>query len=238
VLEILICEDNVEYLNELSDYISRSIQENNIPGKIVSKTTNPIQVLEYFKSNNPNVLFLDIDLSSKINGIDLALKLKEEGNRPYIVYISEHLECVFSAIKTRIFDFLPKPVTYNKVKGCILDIYKDYLNANKQCDKEQEITIKLGATIYNIKKDDIVYIEKLQNKAIIHNIDKIITCYETLEYFTNLFDNDSSFVRCHKSFIANKNHISEIRMNKLEILFKTGHVCYIGKKYKGELINV
>ena len=232
MLEIVICEDNIEYLDVLSGYVTKALLENNIPGGIVCKTTNPKQVLEYFKFNSANVLFLDIDLSDDINGCDLALMIKEQVNRPYIVFISEHLEFVFTVFKTRAFDFLPKPATYNKIKNCLLEIHKDYLNATEYDNRDNSIKIKSGATIYNIKKDDIVFIEKLQNKAIIHGVGKLVTCYETLEHFVDLFTKDNQFVRCHKSFIVNKKHISEIRMNKLEVLFKTGHVCYIGKKYK------
>jgi two-component system response regulator AgrA len=91
--------------------------------------------------------------------------------------------------------------------------------------------VKSGSTIYNLKLNDIVFIEKQHNKAIIHTDSQSISCYETLEHFEEALK-EKAFIRCHKSYLANKQFIREIRFNSMEIVFETGHHCYIGKSFR------
>jgi len=238
MLNIVICEDNTEYRNLLNKYVSEILKNEDILGKIELTCNDPNLVLQSLYKKTQNVFFLDIDLKSHMNGYELAENIKKNINKPYIVFITEHLEFVFQTFKIRPFDFLPKPVGYDILKNCLIDIYHDHLKNNSLPENSpaaDRITIKSGTSIFYIYKQDIIFIEKIQNKAILHTCNKEISCYEALEYFEDLLKEDSSFVRCHKSFIANKTHIQEIKLNTMEIEFNTGDKCYIGRKYKTSL---
>ena len=65
--------------------------------------------------------------------------------------------------------------------------------------------------------------------------------YETYSSFNKIASElPSNFVRCHKSYIANINKISNIYMQDNTIGFNNetfGTMCYIGPKYKDELMK-
>jgi len=232
MLQIVICEDNVEYLNLIAGYVKRILKLKNIPGEIVYASVHPDEVETFLICHDVNVLLLDIDLKAKQTGYDLALKIREVNSDAYLVFISEHLEYVLQSFKARPFDFLPKPVTQNRLSICLESIWKDYCRKNASNDLNNTIQIKFGTTVYYIKKNDIVYIAAYGNKLEVKTIDGIISCYDTLKSFEGKLADSGQFIRCHKSFIVNSMYLREIRLKEMEIHMTTGDICYIGKKYR------
>lgn len=235
MLEIVICDDNERCLNNFNSIIEKTLRDHNINGRIVCKANCPEIVEEFIKHKSANVYFLDIDFKNCISGYSLAKKIRERDIKAYIVFVSGHLEYVLQAFKIKTFDFLPKPVSPEILEQCLLNMYSDYIGTTNVSYDCRYIEVKSGASIYRIKNSDIVFIEKLNSKTLIHMASGIVTCTETLEALNKTL-NDESFIRCHKSFIANKTYISEIHLNKNEIVFETGQVCYIGRKYKKGLV--
>ncbi|MCX7745504.1 MAG: LytTR family DNA-binding domain-containing protein [Clostridia bacterium] len=237
MLQIVLCEDNLYCLSQTANAIEKILSCNFISGQIVCKATETKTVEDYLKHNTANVFLLDINLDNNGNGFFLAQKIRENNQHAYIVFLTCHLEYVLQAFKVHSFDFLVKPVSKEILEQCILNIYKNYIStlslpAN---NGDSYIQIKSGSSLYRIKTKDIIYIEKLKFKTVICMAGSEITCYDTLESLEQKL-NDSNFVRCHKSFIANRLYISEIHLKEKEILFETGHKCLLGGKYRKELV--
>jgi len=239
VLKIVICEDNEQYLELLYGYIGQIIKANNMNAKIVLKTTSALEVQDYLKQNenDVNVFLLDIKLKNQENGYDLAEFIEQNLKNKYIVFITENLDYVFRAFKVRAFDFLPKPVTENVLEHCILKIYDDYVNRENIIEEADLITIKYSNLIYKIKKQDIILIEKEGSKTVIHTLDKRLSCYYSLDKLQNSLSCEKYFVRCHKSYIVNIKYASDINLKKKEIYLHKNKTCFIGRKYKEDVIN-
>ena len=47
MLQIVICEDNVEYLGLIVSYVKRILKSRNIPGEIVCASVHPDEVKSY-----------------------------------------------------------------------------------------------------------------------------------------------------------------------------------------------
>ena len=48
----------------------------------------------------------------------------------------------------------------------------------------------------------------------------------------------ATYIRCHKSYIANINQIKDVEPVSGIITFTDGHTCEIGPKYKREFMEV
>ncbi len=238
VLQIVICEDDKRYLQYIESAVKKIIDKNNISGQVVCVADNPGPVGEFIRHKTANVFFLDIDLKVPESGYTLAQRIRESDRQAYIVFITAHLEFVLQAFKIKPFDFLPKPATAEILEKCLLDIHKDYLAANETKENVSYLEIKSGSNLYRLKAADIVFIEKLSYKTIIHMVNNEIHCYDTLESIENRLPG-KNFVRCHKSFIANRDYISNINVKEKKVVFESGQFCFIGGKYKkGLLLNV
>ncbi len=238
MLKIAIVDENTKHLEMIASYVYKYLIKMGIKGQIMLVTSSPDEVCNYIINGkeHPNVFFIDIELNAKINGIELAYKIKQLVGRVYIVFITQHIKYLQSAFRVHAFDFLPKPIKPRLLNKCLIDINNEleevYINGH---NKENRLIIKSGYKDIYIKKNEILFIEKNGNKALVNTMISQYICYLSLRDFEKLLISDGAFIRCNKSSIVNKNYIKEIRFNKLEIELITGRICRIGRKYRKEL---
>lgn len=196
--------------------------------------TDPSEVLAHSLDNleKNNVYFLDVDLSCDLDGIGLAMKIREHDARSYIIFVSAHPEFVIPSLKTKIFDFLVKPISVEMLENCVLSIYRDHMTLKNE--KKQMLLLKSGLKVYQINAEDIVFLEKFGHLLVVHTLKGQITSHEPLDNIAEKLDSDE-FCRCHKSYIANIRHIAEINYKSNLIGFKNGESCILSKRCKKEL---
>lgn len=236
MLSFVLCDDNKAILDRLSKILESIFIQNSIDAEVSFVSTTPEDILNYIKDHIVNVLFLDIDLKSKISGIDLADKIRTFNKDVYIIFTSAHLEYVLIAYKCKTFDFIPKPISLERVEETVLRLMDDIHSENK---KTSFIRINNKNTIIN--QDSINFIKKDGMKLVFYTDTRT---YETYSSFNKISDTlPSNFVRCHKSYIANINKIHNINANSNLILFNSQNSkkdlkCNIGPKYKNNLMEV
>lgn len=201
---------------------------------IALNTTKPGEVIEYCSGNNTrnNVYLLDVNVQSKITGIDVAGVIREQDAKAYIVFISAHPEFVMPSLKTKVFDYLIKPVSIATLEGCIHSIHKDFLRVNNEIG--QTISIKSGFSIYNLEPDSIAFFEKYGHLLVVHTASGKIESSEALDSIEQKLD-ARMFYRCHKSYIVNIAYISRIDYPSSTVYLKNGEVCTVSKRCKKEL---
>ncbi len=234
MLEIVVCEDNDKYRELIAETIGTLMSEHKINGSVVLQCASPEAVEAFLLERAPNVYFLDIDLNSKLNGIDLAALIHEKLPDSYIVFISQYANLVFKSFKVRPFDFLPKPMTKADLENVLLEIDQDHLKKNDH-ERPDFLQIKIGTQLYQIPKSEIIFLEKYGNKCIVHSTRKTVHCYQSLESISEKLE-DLNFIRCHKSYIVNRTFISQLNLSEMEILLANGQKCFIGGKYKKNLL--
>ena len=134
MLNFVLCDDNQSILDRLCKMLESLYIKHNFDAEIVFSSTTPESALEYVRNNNVNVLFLDIDLKSKMSGLDLASQVRKINKQVYIIFTSAHLEYVLIAYQYKTFDFIPKPITIERLEETFLrivdDIKADYKKSN------------------------------------------------------------------------------------------------------------
>lgn len=229
MLNFAICDDNPNILSKISKMIEAIFINNNLDGKVCFTTTSPNEILTYSKENNVDVFILDIDLKSDINGLDLATEIRSYNKNVYLVFTTAHLEYIMLAYKCKTFDYLAKPITIERLEETILRLFED-----AKCSLNTYINIGNSSNMLN--ENDIYCIKKQGMKLIYCTKEK---SYETYSSFNKIEDClPENFVRCHKSYIANINKISNINSNNNTIQFDNCTTCSIGPKYKLNLMEV
>lgn len=229
MLNFVLCDDNLNIVKKLKEMLEILFVKNDIDAKIGLFTDNPQKVLEYEKNNIVDVLILDINLNSNISGIELAQEIRKRNKKVYLIFSTGHLEYSLIAYSVKTFDYLPKPITLDRLEVTLNRLLDDlYNNSSKKFIKLNNKTIINENEINYIKKDGM----------------KLIFCtgtgnYETYSSFTQIEPVlPSNFVRCHKSYIANTNTIQNINSNSNKIFFDNNQSCDIGPKYKNNLMGV
>ncbi len=186
--------------------------------EIVGKAENVKSAVELIKKEDPELLFLDIDLPDG-KGFDI---LKQLDNKAFkVIFITAYQEYAIQAIKFSAFDYILKPL--NPME--LIDTVK---NALSECNKEQ-FKLKLDAFLNNfnnttsgIKK----IVLKTSDKIHILDVKDIIRC-ESENTYTTFYTNTGNkivvskpikkyeemlcplgFMRTHQSHLINLNYIS------------------------------
>ena len=228
MLNFVLCDDNLGFLNKLSKMLEDLFIKNDFKCKIVLKTDNANELLDFIQNNHIDVLILDVNLSSNINGIDLAERIRLINNDLYLIFTTGHLEFAMIAYKVKTFDYIAKPVTKERLETMLIRLYTDAKGTTKKF-----ISIN-NKTFINL--NEIQFIKKDGMKLIYHTVNNEYTSYDSLNRLKEVLPNN--FVRCHKSYIANVNNINCIEANTNTIFFENNSKCFIGTKYKENLMEV
>ncbi len=231
MLDFVICDDNLNVLKRLEKMLECTFINKNLDAQIVLSTTDPGDLINYIRNHTVNVIILDIDLKSKVSGLDLAKLIRKQDKNVYIIFTTGHLEYGLLAYKYKTFDYLPKPVTVERLEDTIDRLIDDMFG-----DDTKFVRLDNNKTI--IKQDGIQYIQKDGMKVIFHTDTRD---YETYSSFKKIMPQlPANFIQCHKSYIVNTKKITDIDVTNNSIYLNNNEnaKCYIGPKYKNEFMEV
>ena len=239
MLNIFVCEDNAAQRRTIMQMIQNTILIEELDMQLVLDTEDPYVLLEKVKTRqNTGIYFLDIDLNSSMNGMKLAQQIRLFDPRGFIIFITAHSELSYMTFQYRVeaMDFVLKdnPAEAEvKIRECLLNALERYtLQTNKT---HKVYTIEVGDRKISINYDDIFFFETSSNihKVILHAKDRQIEFSSTMKELTNILD--GNFVRCHRSFLVNKNNIKEIDIKNRIIYFTNGENCLMSTRMMKEL---
>ena len=174
------------------------------------------------KLKDINILFIDIKINEN-NGIEIAKIMQKENQDLKIIYMT-----AYSQYSEEIFQTTP---TYLLLKPLKKDKFKEAITkALKESKKGEGIkTFSVKGKIFNIKVNNIKYIESNKRVAIIHENDLIRKIYAKLNELEEILP--KQFIRCHQSYIINLDKVSELSSH--EFVLSTGERVPISQlKYK------
>ena len=215
---------------------------------IVFTASNSEDLLNYLNTNTVDVLFLDIDLNSTLNGIELAKQIRKTNKFIYIIKdlienetvqkmknYKQHYEttcfehCLTASCKT--FDFIHKPFNISALEKTINRLSEDIRNNSTKFLNLNNNKQLVNQTLVN-------FIEKSGAKTVFNLTTGIVETYGSFNKIS--LSLPKNFVRCHKSFIVNINNIRNIDFKTDTIFFKTppNSFCFIGGKYRKNFMEV
>ena len=229
MLNFVICDDNLNILDRLEKMLEVIFTKNNYDASVVCKTDNADAVLDYIDNHSADVLMLDINLKSNKSGLELAEEVRKRKNNAYLIFTTGHLEYAMVAYKYKTFDYLPKPITYDRLEDTIKRLFEDANELTKRY-------IKLDNKNTIVDEDEIQYIKRDGMKLVFHTSTRDYDTYSSFNKFQEKLPD--TYVRCHKSYIANLTQIRDVEPVSGTITFRDGNTCEIGPKYKKDFMEV
>ena len=229
MLNFVICDDNKNILDKFSVILENIFIKHNYEAEIGFTTSNVDDLLKYVNENKVDVLILDINLKSNKTGLEIASEVRKKNKNTYFIFTTAHLEYAMLAYKFKTFDYLAKPVTYERLEDTIVRLFEDINGVPKRY-------IKIDNKNSVIDESDILYIKRDGMKLIYHTKNQD---YETYSSFNKIQDKiPANFVRAHKSYIVNIDNISNVDSVSNLIYFDKDISCDIGPKYKKNFMEV
>lgn len=229
MLNFIICDDNLILLDRLNKMLETIFSKNNYDASVVFKSDNADDILAYVDHNTVDVLMLDINLKSNKSGLELAKEIRKRKKNPYIIFTTGHLEYAMVAYKYKTFDYLPKPIAYERLEDTIKRLFEDANELSKTY-------IKLDNKNTIVDESEVQYIKRDGMKLVFHTSSRDYDTYSSFNKFQEKLP--TTYVRCHKSYIANLSQIKDVEPVSGTITFSDGDTCDIGPKYKRDFMEV
>lgn len=234
MLKAFVCEDNQNQKEKLTKIIEDIILIENYDIDLALSTSDPYELIDNIKgTSNTGIYFLDVDLHSDINGIQLAEKIRKHDPRGFIIFITTHAEMSYLTFiyKVEAMDYIIKD-NYNNIKQriseCINNAHNKY--KTKSSELQKIFSIKVEDKIINIDYNDILFFETSStiHKVVLHSLNRQVEFYSKMKEVENSLD--ERFIRCHNSFIVNKDKIKELdKKNRIAYMIN-GEKCLISTR--------
>lgn len=231
MIKTLIIDDEPLALQQLAVYVSK------VPFlTLVGECQSALEARDIINSERVDVIFIDINMPD-LNGMDFVRSLVAP---PLVVFTTAYSEYAIDGFKVDAVDYLLKPFSLDNFRRAALRVKERYEhnNAPLPLTAEPELTdenifLKTEHKVVRVKIADIRYIEGMSEYLKVH-VDgqsrPIIMLLAMKRMEERL---PSNFLRIHRSYIVNMNHVQEVTKNR--IVMDTDTYLPIGDMYKDAL---
>lgn len=241
MINVIIVDDEPLAQDVLETYIEKIPDLN-----LVKKCSNALEANEALRSNEIDLMFLDIQMP-QLTGIDF---LRSLANPPVVIFTTAYSNYAVDGFELNAIDYLLKPISLERfLKAANKAIEQiELLRKGKEgaapvaaAASEPEadfMFVKADKKLVRVYYHDVVYIEGLKDYVIIRQTDSRIVTLQTMKSLeTKLPAN--IFRRIHRSYIVNINKIDAVMGNMVEVQEK-GQAKHlpVGKNYRDELLEL
>ena len=222
-LTIAICDDNDDQIAELRRMLGEWSADKPFALNIDEYISGESFLFSY--PDKPcSLLLLDIEML-RLNGMELAKKLRSQGDMLPIIFITGYSEYMNEGYEVEALHYLLKPVNRETLFR-VLDRYV------KKYTPENEVLLECGEQIIHISPDQIMYCEALGKKTQVSLSDgHLLQCNMGIGGVKNLFG--SEFIFCHRSYLINLRYVRSI--GKTEIYLDDGKVLPLSRRLYREI---
>lgn len=228
LIKILVVEDEMIIAAKIS------MQLTTLGYEVTGILSRGEEAILHVEENKPDIVLLDINLKGKIDGIETAFQLQQRNNNIPVIFLTANSdEATFNRAKsTRPAAFISKPfkqldlhraieLTISRMAG-----QEPHTHSDNKTEEEQSfilsdrIFVRHKEKMVKIMLQDILYMEADRNYSRIFTGEKeylLSTTLKTIEEKMPMH----LFMRIHRSYLINVNHVNEVAENHVMIAQKS-----------------
>lgn len=221
-LTCYVVDDESHAVDMLSTYVRQTEGL-----KLLGHSTDPVQALNAVTGNNPpDVTFLDVEMP-ELSGMEFA-GLANLHTR--IVLTTAYQEFAVEAFEKEVFDYLLKPISYQRFRKCIQRIERTHRTPDLSRKRDFfYVKSEVKGKAIKVQIADIIYVEGAQNYVKIHLNSGTIMPYLTLAEMEQFLP-AGQFSRIHQSFLINNERIKIVEAGQVTL---DGNITLnLGRKYR------
>lgn len=203
MINIAIIEDEKkeqELLKEFFKKLSESLNE-----KISLKVfNNGKEFLFNLEFGIFDLVLMDIELSSDINGIQVSEKLREIDSEVVLVFMTNLSQYAIEGYKVKAVDYIVKPISYFDFSNRMTAIFN-----NINTKKVQKVLIQSNGVKVVLLVKDIFFVEVLNHSLIYHTKNGDFMCRGSLNNAKKELK-DYHFSLCNSCFLVNLAHVESV----------------------------
>lgn len=190
---------------------------------------NALNGLAYLKSNQVDLLFLDINMD-ELSGIEL---LESSKINSQVIITTAYQEYAIKGYELNVTDYLLKPFTFDRFLKAVMKAQEN-MKPVVTTNAIEYIFVKTESRLEKINLCDILYIEGMRDYLRIHTVNKKIM---TLQNFSELekIIPSNQVCRVHKSYMVGIHKIESIERSRIKI---ANQIIPISETYKEAFFQI
>lgn len=238
-IRAIVVDDEESARDVLSNLLARFCPE----VELLQKCSNVESAVKAINEHQPDVVFLDIEMPNYA-GYEIVRFFDEV--RFEIIFVTAYDSYALRAFEVSAVDYLLKPVDVERLKQAVAKVQQtadlkqlaqrySLLGNALQTNELKSIVVAERGYQEIIQLSDIVAIEAQESYSYIHTSSgKKYTASKHLKHFERIFEDQSTFLRVHKSWIINKTMVVNYSKTELTINLETGISAKLSKYKKTE----
>lgn len=201
---------------------------------VVGKCPNALEALQAIRRDRPEILFLDIQMPV-INGFELLGMIDEE-LMPTVVFVTAYDEYALKAFEENALDYLLKPVEKERLAKTVQRLKKIVKEGARPSPVHG--IIPALTKIPCLLSNRIKLVSPAEVEFVKSDLTGVYVVTPRGQYFTDLtlrvLEDRTSFIRCHKQFLVNLDHVDEILLGDhllAQISTKSGHCVPVSRRH-------
>jgi DNA-binding LytR/AlgR family response regulator len=232
-VKILVVEDEMIIADNICDALD------DLGYEVLEPAINYTEAILRIEEEKPDIAILDIQLSGKKTGIDIARKIRESYDFPFIFLTSNSDALTLNQAKEVMPPaYLVKPFSKDELYTSIEIALHNFSKKIGEVDTKNLIIkdslfVKDKGFYSKIHFDDILYLKSshVYIEIVLKSNKKMVVRTSLNDILEKLND---SFVRVHRGFIINTKYLSQITQTSVKVL---NEEIPIGKKYKEDIVK-
>lgn len=210
--------------------------------ELIAKCENVTKAVEVINSEKPDLVFLDIEMPNYA-GYEIVNFFKEINFE--IIFVTAYDQYAIRAFEIAAIDYLLKPIDIERLKLAVARALQqrniqqqsqrlNLLSNTLESKQLKNIVVSDKGQQNIIPIESIIAIEAQESYCIIHTTEKKIVASKNLKHFETVLEGLPQFIRVHKSWMVNKEHIKNYSKSDLSIQLSNGLLTKLSKYKKAE----
>ena len=224
-MRFAVCDDEAELRRDISDRITALC-----PGASVTEFSTGGELLT--GAGGVDIIFLDIGMDG-LDGMQTAKKLRQNGCRAAIIFVTAFEDRVFEAFDVGAFNFLVKPVSAKKFAEVLKKAIDSRTEPAATVTSDRFIAVKSGGVSTKLALSEIMYAEVFDRILILHTVSGKVEYRGRLNEFEKC--TDETFFRTHRSYLINLRYLEKYTSS--EVTMENGDRVLLAKQRYSELVR-
>ena len=223
-----MCDDELPFAEQLRSLVMAYAKKKRVELQAETFASAEELLEEIENGAGFEILFLDIEMR-KMDGIELGKKLRERSYQTLIIYVSGYDQYMRQLFEAEPFRFLSKPLKQEELENVLDKAFERISRFHREL-----FTIRFGKNVVNLLCRDIVYLESNKRKVIVQTVRGEYEYYHKLdEAEEELLAISADFVRIHKAYLVNMEHVEAFQYEKLAL--RDGTIFSISEAHRANV---
>lgn len=216
----------------------------------IFEAENLLEGVAIIKSENPSLVFLDIEMPEH-SGLEILNHINKENYNFEIIFVTAYSDYAIQAFQLSAIDYLLKPIrpsqlieavekAISQIGNSQISLKLEELKKSLQSNNFKKIGIPYSEGIKFVNFEDIIMLaaDGMYTRVSIKGMDAILVS-KPLRFFMGLLDQATTFYKPHRSFLINLMHIKEyVKKDGGYILMENDKIVSISRDKKDEFLTI